>query len=277
MLEGKTILITGGNSGIGLVAATELAKMGAEIVLACRDTEKTADALKLINESAITPALNLSVDLASLQSVRDLAATFLHRYQRLDVLINNAGVFPRKQCFTEDGFEMQMGVNHLSHFLLTNLLLDCIKASAPSRIISVSSMMHKKGELKFETMKGFEKYSSSVAYNQSKLANVMFAMELAKQLEGTRVTSNVLHPGGVATDITRDLPWLIRKIIGLMFVPPEKGAQTTIMLASKETLADTNGKYYDQCELADYSQLADDEVLRQKFWQVSAELVGLPA
>ena len=274
-MEGKRILITGGNSGIGLVAACELAKQGAEIVLACRDSEKTAEALKVIGEGASVAPVNLPVDLASQQSVRDLATNFLGKYDRLDVLINNAGVFPPKQRLTEEGLEMQMGGNHLAHFLLTNLLRDCLKASAPARIVSVSSALHKKSEMDFESFRGFEKYNSSTAYNQSKLANVMFAMELAERLDGTGVTSTVLHPGAVSTDIIRDLPWLLRKIIGFMFMSPEKGALTTIMLASDPALEGVSGKYYDQCELADYSPLGDDQEKRKRLWDISAELTGL--
>jgi NAD(P)-dependent dehydrogenase (short-subunit alcohol dehydrogenase family) len=252
-----------------------LARQGAEVVLACRDTEKTAKALEVINEGATIPAVNLPVELANLQSIRDLAANFLDSYDRLDVLINNAGLFPPKQRWTDDGFEMQFGVNHLAPFLLTNLLLDCLKASAPSRIVTVSSTLHKKGKVDFDAIRGYEKYSGQVAYNASKLCNVLFALELAKRLEGTGVTSNVLHPGAVATDIVRDLPWVLRKIIGFMFIDPEKGAKTTIMLASDPSLADVTGKYYDQCELARYSPQADDQALRTRLWDVSAELVGL--
>ena len=274
-MEGKRVLITGGNSGIGIVTARELAKQGAEVVLACRDTAKTADALKVINAGASTPAVNLLVELDDLGSVRDLAANFLGRYDRLDVLINNAGVFPPKQRMTVDGFEMQMGVNHLSHFLLTNLLLDCLKASAPSRVVTVSSKLHSGGKIDFDVFKGYDKYNSQVAYNGSKLANVLFAVELAKRLEGTDVTSNVLHPGAVSTDIIRDLPWVLRKIIGMIFISPEKGALTNIMLASDPTLAETTGEYYDQGELMDYSSQADDRALCKKLWDVSAELTGL--
>ena len=274
-MDGKRVLITGGNSGIGIVAATELAKQGAEVVLACRDTQKTADALQVINAQARIPAVNLPVELANLESIRELAATFLERYDRLDVLINNAGLFPAKQRKTDDGFEMQFGVNHLAPFLLTNLLLDCLKASAPSRIVTVTSMLHKKGKVDFDAIRGYENYSSQAAYNASKLCNVLFAVELARRLEGTGVTSNVLHPGAVATDIVRDLPWVLRKIIGLIFISPEKGARTTIMLASDPALADVTGKYYDQCELAQYSRQADDEALRTRLWDLSAELVGL--
>ena len=274
-MEGKRVLITGGNSGIGIVTARELAKQGAEVVLACRDTAKTTAALSLINAGASSPAVNLPVELDNLESVRNLAINFLSRYDSLDVLINNAGVFPPKQRMTVDGFEMQMGVNHLSHFLLTNLLLDCLKASAPARIVTVSSKLHKAGEIDFDVFKGYEKYNSQSAYNSSKLANVLFGVELARQLEGTSVTSNVLHPGAVSTDIIRDLPWLLRKIIGMIFISPEKGALTNIMLASDPALSETNGKYYDQCELTDYSSQADDGSLCGKLWDVSAELTGL--
>ena len=137
-MEGKRVLITGGNSGIGLITARELASMGAEIVLACRDSAKTEEALKTIGGGASIQPTNLPVELANLSSVRSLGASFLDRYDRLDVLINNAGIFPSKQQMTDDGFEMQIGVNHLSHFLLTHLLLDCLKSSSPARIISVS-------------------------------------------------------------------------------------------------------------------------------------------
>lgn len=274
-MQNKRVLITGGNSGIGIVAATELARQGAEIILACRDSAKTSAALEQINAVATAPAVNLPVDLASLASVRSLAAEVTNRYDRLDVLINNAGLFPPKQKLTEDGFEMQIGVNHLAHFLLTNLLLDLLKASAPARIISVSSMLHKKGRIDFDSFKGVDKYNAQAAYGQSKLANVLFALELAQRLAGTGVTSNVLHPGAVATDIVRDTPWLVRKIIGLMFIAPEKGAKTTIMLASDPALEDTTGKYYNQCELDTYSDQGNDQALRERLWEVSAAATGL--
>ena len=270
-MQGKT----GGNSGIGLVTAQTLAKQGAEVVLACRDSEKTTQALAKINAGATTPAVNLAVDLADLAAVRTLADRFLSSYDRLDVLLNNAGIFPAKQQFTQDGFEMQFGVNHLAHFLLTHLLLDCLKNSAPARIITVTSMLHKKGVLDFDSFKGFEKYNAQQAYNQSKLANVMFGVELAKRLEGTSVTSNVLHPGAVATDIVRDLPWLVRTVIGWFFISPEKGAQTNIQLASDPALAQVTGKYYNQGREEAYAAAADDEALRKKLWGFSAEAVGL--
>ena len=267
-MKGKRVLITGGNSGIGKVAALELAKLGADVVLACRPSEKTEAALAEIGAHGAVS--NLPVDLASLGSVRDLATTFLERYDRLDVLINNAGTFPAKLRLTEDGFETQFGVNHLAHFLLTTLLLECLTASAPARVVTVTSKLHKKGAIDFDNLRGEKKYNPRVAYGQSKLANVLFAVELAKRLEGTGVTSNLLHPGAVRTDIMRELPWLIRTAVNLMFIDTARGAQTTIMLASDPTLAGVTGKYYDQCKPDSYAEVANDDALRSRLWEVSA-------
>ena len=274
-MKGKRVFITGGNSGIGLVAASELAKQGAEIVLACKPSKKTDLAVSFLNSASSVPVINLDVDLASLESVRNLAARFLEKYDSLDVLINNAGIFPPKQRFTLDGFEMQFGVNHLSHFLLTNLLMDCLEKTSPSRVITVSSMLHKKGEIAFDSFRGYEKYNSSLAYNNSKLCNVLFALELASRKVDSGVTSNVLHPGAVSTDIVRDLPWVVRKIIGMMFMSPEKGAKTTVMLASDPSMEKETGNYYDQTKLDECSPLGHDKELRKSLWDQSAELVNL--
>ena len=274
-MRGKRVFITGGNSGIGLVTASELAKRGAEIVLACKPSKKTDLAVSSLNSVSSVPVINLEVDLASLESVRNLAAQFLEKFDSIDVLINNAGIFPPKQKFTEDGFEMQFGVNHLAHFLLTNLLLDCLERNSPSRVITVSSMLHKKGEIAFESFRGYEKYVSSDAYNNSKLCNVLFALELAARKAGSGVTSNVLHPGAVSTDIVRDLPWIVRKIIGILFMSPEKGAKTTVMLASDPTLEKQTGNYYNQTKLEECSPLGHDRELRNLLWEQSVELVNL--
>lgn len=266
-MDGKRVLITGGNSGIGKVTAIELAKLGAEVVLACRESEKTNTALQEIG--AHGEVANLPVDLASLASVRNLAEAFLERYDRLDVLINNAGTFPAKLTLTEDGFETQFGVNHLAHFLLTNLLLGRLKESAPSRVITVTSKLHKNGAMDFESFRGEQKYSAQKAYGQSKLANVLFAVELAERLAGTGVTSNMLHPGAVRTDIMREMPRFLRSLINLFFIDVEKGARTSIMLASDPALATTNGAYFDQCERDDYADVAKDKGLRERLWSES--------
>ena len=266
-MEGKRVLITGGNSGIGKVTAIGLAKLGAEVILACRDSGKTAAALTEIG--AHGSVVNLPVDLSSLGSVRNLSSTFLDRYDRLDVLINNAGTFPSKLTLTDEGFEAQFGVNHLAHFLLTSLLLDCLKASAPSRVITVTSKMHKNGKLDFDSFRGETKYNAQAAYGQSKLANVLFAVELAERLEGSGVTSNMLHPGAVRTDIMREMPWLVRSVVNLFFIDVAKGAKTSIMLASDPALSSTSGKYYDQCEPDSYADVATDKALRERLWQES--------
>jgi len=266
-MEGKRVLITGGNSGIGKVTAIELAKLGAEVILACRDSGKTAAALSEIG--AHGSVVNLPVNLSSLASVRNLASEFLTRYDRLDVLINNAGTFPSKLTLTDEGFEAQFGVNHLAHFLLTSLLLDCLKASAPSRVITVTSKMHKNGKLDFDSFRGETKYNAQAAYGQSKLANVLFAVELAERLEGSGVTSNMLHPGAVRTDIMREMPWLVRSVINLFFIDVAKGAKTSTMLASDPAFSSTSGKYYDQCEPDNYADVARDKTLRERLWQES--------
>jgi len=271
-MKGKRVLITGANSGIGKVTAIELAKLGAEIVLACRDSDKTRAALDEIR--AHGNAENLPVDLASLTSVRKLAATFLARYDRLDVLINNAGTFPARLRLTDDGFEAQFGVNHLAHFLLTSELLDCLRASAPSRVVTVTSKLHKNGTIDFASFRGATKYNAQRAYAQSKLANVLFAVELARRLEGSGVTSNLLHPGAVRTDIMRELPWLLRSAINLFFIDVEQGARTSIMLASDPALESVSGRYFEQCEPAQYAPLADDAELARRLWEESATMVA---
>ncbi|MBH80379.1 MAG: short-chain dehydrogenase [Gammaproteobacteria bacterium] len=266
-MQGKRVLITGGNGGIGKVTAVELAKLGAEVVVASRESQKTTDAMAEISSHG--SAVHLPVDLASLASVRALARTFLDRYDRLDVLINNAGVFPLKLTLTEDGVEAQFGVNHLAHFLLTMELLDCLKASAPSRVVTVTSKLHKGGAIDFDNLRGEGKYSAQSAYGQSKLANVLFGVELARRLEGTGVTSNLVHPGAVRTDIMRSLPGFIRWLVNLRFIPVEEGAKTSVMLASDPSFEAVTGAYYDQCEADTCADTANDDALRARLWSES--------
>ncbi len=272
-MKDKVVLITGGNSGIGKVTAKDLAKRGATVFLACRDSPKTQAALAEINSTATVPVENLAVELASLSSVRKLIGQCQSKFDQLDVLINNAGVFPMKQQLTEDGFEMQFGVNHLAHFLLTQGLLENLKKCDQARVITVSSTLHKKGVIDFDSFKGEKPYNSQIAYGQSKLANLLFSVELAKRLEGTGVTSNALHPGAVRTDIVRELPWIVRQVIYLMFIGVEKGAQTNIQLATDEALSAVTGKYFDQTKLAECSPQADDTELRERLWAESERLV----
>ncbi len=271
-MQGKRVLITGANGGIGKVTAMELAKLGAVVVVAARDSEKTRAAMQEI--AAHGNAEHLPVDLASLDSVRALARAYLERHDRLDVLINNAGVFPVKRTLTQDGFEAQFGVNHLAHFLLTNELLNALKASAPSRVVTVTSKLHKNGAIDFASFRGEGKYSAQKAYGQSKLANVLFAVELAERLADTGVTSNALHPGAVRTDIMRSVPGVLRWLINLSFINVQEGAKTSIMLASDPALETVTGQYYDQCEPDAYSDLALDKTLRHRLWEESVAMTS---
>lgn len=275
-MQGKTVLITGGNSGIGKIAAIELAKKGAQVVLACRASDKTDAAVADIKKlSANHLVAALPVDLSSLQSVRELAQLFLTQYDRLDVLLNNAGVFPLKKQLSVDGYELQFAVNHLSHFLLTDLLRDRLIQSQPARIINVSSTLHLKGKIDFDSFAEAGGYDMQKAYGQSKLANVIFTRSLAQRLRGSGVTVNCLHPGAVSTDIVRHMPWPIRWLLKLLFTTPEKGAKTSVLLASAPTLLSNTGEYYDQEKLTDYSPLADDKELCERLWQCSEQMVGI--
>ena len=203
-MDGKTVIITGANTGIGKETALDLANRGARVIVACRDEKKATIAVddikkKTKNQNVIFKKL----DLASLASVRQFSEEILQEEEHIDVLINNAGVMYPPYTLTEDGFELQFGVNHLGHFLLTNLLLDRIKQSTPSRIVNVSSLAHSYGYLDFDDMMWTKEYKRTPAYGRSKLANIMFTRELAKRLEGTGVTTYSLHPGSVNTELQR--------------------------------------------------------------------------
>ena len=275
-MTGKTVLITGASAGIGKETAAELAARGAHLVLACRDLEKAASARAEI--LARTPAARVDVvplELGSLRSVRACAEKVLAGYARIDVLINNAGVFPPDFRPTEDGFESQIGVNHLGHFLLTNLLLDKLATSAPARVVTVSSMMHAGGKIDFASFRKPEKYSAMAAYRQSKLANILFANELGRRLATRGVTSTSLHPGGVATEIARDSPLWMRAFMRVAGTTPAKGARTSIFLASSPEVEGVTGEYFVSCKPAKTDPLAGDRALAKRLWDESASLVGL--
>jgi NAD(P)-dependent dehydrogenase (short-subunit alcohol dehydrogenase family) len=275
-MTGKTVLITGANTGIGKATASELAARGARVALLCRDPAKAEAARTEIR--ARTPAAQvdvLSLDLRSLASVRSCAKAVLEAYSRVDVLLNNAGVVPSTLRLTADGFEEQIGVNHLGHFLLTNLLLERLAASAPARVVTVSSMMHAGGAIDFASFRGPAKYDAIAAYRQSKLANILFANELARRVATRGVTSNSLHPGGVATEIMRDANWLIRVGMGLVGASPEKGARTSVQLASAPELERATGKYFVSQREKQPDPAALDEAMAERLWGESAKLVGL--
>jgi retinol dehydrogenase-12 len=277
VMDGKTVVLTGANTGIGKQTTLELAKRGARVVMACRDMER-GEAARTELLAATDGRGDLEVrelDLASLASVRDFAEKANADLARIDVLINNAGIFPQKASKTVDGFEAQFGVNYLGPFLLTNLLLDKLRASAPSRIVHLTSMLHTKGTIDFDSFQGEKPYKASIAYNQSKLANIVFSNELGRRLEGTGVTSNAVHPGAIATDITRDLPWIVQKIVGLMFKDVAYGAKGPLLVATDPTLADATGRYWKESTERTPSDEAMDPAVAARLWEASARLCEL--
>ncbi|KAM4572377.1 retinol dehydrogenase 13-like [Odontesthes bonariensis] len=282
-LDGKTILITGANTGIGKETAVDLAKRGARIILACRDMDRANKAAQDVRKrSGNDNVIVKKLDLASLESVRHFAKDILANEQRLDVLINNAGVMSCPQWKTEDGFEMQFGVNHLGHFLLTNCLLDLIKKSAPSRIVNVSSLAHERGQIYFDDINQEKDYRPWKSYAQSKLANVLFTRELSKRLQGTGVATYSLHPGIIRTELGRhfwpNIPLWKRVVytpLSFLIKSPKEGAQTTIYCAVDENLQNESGLYYSDCApKATAPQALDDEAAK-KLWDLSASMVGL--
>jgi NAD(P)-dependent dehydrogenase (short-subunit alcohol dehydrogenase family) len=275
-MTGRTVLITGASTGIGKATASELCARGAELVLACRDRAKAEAARSEV--LARTPAGKVSLvdlQLGSLASVRACAREVLERFPRLDVLINNAGVFPPNLRLTADGFEEQIGVNHLGHFLLTQLLLERLLASAPARVVTVSSMMHAGGKIDFASFRAPAKYNAMAAYRQSKLANILFANELARRTAGRGLTSNSLHPGGVATEIARDANLLMRVGMKLVGTTPQKGARTSVYLAADPAVQHVSGKYFVSCQEKSPAPAALDVGLARALWDESAKLVGL--
>ncbi|KAM4602543.1 retinol dehydrogenase 13 isoform 2-T2 [Polymixia lowei] len=282
-LDGKTVLITGANTGIGKETAMDMACRGARVILACRDMTKAYIAADEIRQqSGNGNVVVKKLDLASLQSVRDLAKDVQKNEQRLDILINNAGIMMCPKWKTEDGFEMQFGVNHLGHFLLTNCLLDLLKKSAPSRIVIVSSLAHKKGHIHFDDINFDKDYQREKSYRQSKLANVLFSRELAARLQGTGVTTYSLHPGVIRTELGRYLfPTLAlwKRIVAqpllMLIKTPWEGAQTTIYCAVEESLENVTGLYYCDCVSKEPAPQALDDITARKLWDLSASMVGL--
>jgi NAD(P)-dependent dehydrogenase (short-subunit alcohol dehydrogenase family) len=279
-MKNKTIIVTGATSGIGRITALELAKKGATVVLAVRNESKAKRAVANIRQEAGYDRVDyLIVDFASQASIRQMAAIFLTRYDRLDILINNHGKVNILRRETADGIEETFAVNHLGYFLLTNLLLERIIQSAPARIINISSGSHRDGRIDFDNLQLQEGYSWNRAYGNSKLANILFTIELAERLERTAVTANSLHPGWVATNIgANNVPIfgrLGKAIINLTAISPEKGAETTLYLATSPDVANVSGQYFYKCKPARPTAAAQDKAVARRLWEVSERLVGL--
>jgi retinol dehydrogenase-12 len=273
-LQGKNVLITGANTGIGRVTARELALQGAHVYVAGKSKERTQPLMDEVN--AIPGAGHiewLALDLANLDSVRACAAEFLARGVPLHILINNAGVAADKGR-TQDGFEMAFGVNHLGHFLLTELLLDRIKASAPARIVTVSSRAHYRS--KAFDWDALKKQTNTLTaldeYAQSKLANLLFSAELGRRLQGSGVTTYSLHPGVVATDVWRHVPWPLKPLLRFAgMITPDEGAKTTLHCATAPALAGETGLYYDRCKPRTPSAMGQDVTLAAELWRKSEQ------
>lgn len=276
-LKNKTVLVTGATSGIGLEACVQLASMGADLVMVARDRAKgeaaTADVEK--RARARRPSLMLC-DFASQKSIRALVDELRKSRSRLHILVNNAGSVTANRELTEDGIERTFAVNHLGYFLLTNLLLDVLKKSAPARVVNVASINHLVATMDFDDL-GFEKgYFITNAYNRSKLGNVLFTRELARRLQGTGVTVNCLHPGAVSTNIWSHAAWWARPFLSiakLFMVAPKRGGDAIVFLATSPEVEGMTGGYYERNRLALPSRLARDDALAAKLWDVSAKMV----
>jgi NAD(P)-dependent dehydrogenase (short-subunit alcohol dehydrogenase family) len=251
------------------------------VIVVGRDRSRSEAVVAEIKQKSNNDAVDLMLaDLSSQASIRRLAEDLKDRYQQLHVLINNAGVFISKRTVTVDGIETTFAVNHLAPFLLTNLLLDVLKASAPARIINVSSSGERLGILNFDDLQGEGRYSGFRAYNQSKLAIILFTYELARKLEGTGVTVNCVHPGVVVTNLGRGSSGSFGLLLRLMrpfFSSPEKGAETSIYLASSPEVEGVSGKYFAKKAEAKSSERSYDAATARRLWQVSAEMTKLPA
>jgi retinol dehydrogenase 14 len=277
-MSGKVVLITGGTSGIGKATANALAAMGARVVVIGRDEERGERAVEEIRRGTGGEVSLMLADLAVQADIRRLAEEFRERHDGLDVLINNAGLVQSKRIETPDGIETQLAINHLASFLLTNLLLDLLKASAPSRIVTVSSDAHRWGKLDLDDLQSRKHYRGMQVYGTTKLANILFTRELAERLEGTGVMANAMHPGGVNTNFGNNqggpMSLLFRAFKPFMRTP-EQGADTLIYLASSPEVEGMTGKYVADRKMKVASDAAYDETLQKKLWEASEKLTGL--
>lgn len=278
-MKGKICLVTGATSGIGKATAVGLAGMGATVVIVGRNAVKTVAVVDEIKQRSGNNAVEALIgDLSVMAEVRRVAADFKAKYPRLDVLINNAGGLFWKRQVTADGFEKTWALNHLNYFLLTNLLLDTLKASGHARIVNVSSDSHKGARLDFDDLQSEKSYAGFTAYSRSKLANVVFSYELARRLAGTGVTVNVLHPGLVNTGFADNLGKVAAALYGFVMrfiaLTPEQGAQTSVYLASSPDVEGVTGQYWEKCKSLQSGKAAYDESTWGRLWDVSAKMVG---
>jgi len=279
VMAGKTVLVTGGSGGIGRATALGLAAMGAHLAITGRDRGRAEDAAGEIRTAGGGQVDVFVADLSCQSEVRRLAQEVLQTLARIDVLVNNVGGYWNTRHVTADGVERTFAVNHLAPFLLTNLLLDRLTASVHARVITVSSHAHTMGRIEFDDLQGARSYSGARAYNQSKLANVMFTYELSRRLHGKPVTANVLHPGVVSTAFGADDPATVQRVLIPFLRPfmrtPDQGAATSIHLASAPALERVTGRYFADRKPKTSFKASYDQAVAARLWQVSADLVGL--
>jgi retinol dehydrogenase 14 len=278
-MAGRTVLVTGGTSGIGRATALGLAAMGAHLAITGRDRERTQDAAAEIRATGGGVVDVFVADLSSQEQVRRLADEVLGTLPLIDVLVNNVGGYWNTRHVTADGLERTFALNHLAPFLLTNLLLDRLTQSAPARVVTVASNAQAMGRIDFDDLQGERDYSGARAYNQSKLANVMFSYELARRMAGSGVTANALHPGVVSTSFGAEDPGLTQRVLVPVMRPfmkdPAKGAATSIHLASSPALDTVTGRFFANSKPKKSSTRSYDQAAAGRLWQISADLVGL--
>jgi NAD(P)-dependent dehydrogenase (short-subunit alcohol dehydrogenase family) len=278
-MEDKVALITGGTSGIGKATATALAAMGAEVVVSGCNKERGEAAIEEIRDQSGSEKVSLVLaDLAVQAEVRGLAQAFRERHDRLDVLVNNAGIIQSKRTETPDGIESTLAVNHLAPFLLTNLLLDLLKESAPSRIVTVSSEAQRGAEIDFDDLQSERRYRAFRVYGMTKLANILFTYELAERLEGTGVMANCLHPGSVNTNFAnnnRSLGTLLFRAFKPFMRTPEQGADTAVYLAVSPEAGKMTGRYLTDRKVISSYEEPHDALAQKRLWEVSEELTNL--
>jgi NAD(P)-dependent dehydrogenase (short-subunit alcohol dehydrogenase family) len=276
----QTIQITGATSGIGRAAALELCRRGADLILVVRNREKGDAVVAELKSARPDAKIDLIVaDLSVLSDMRRAAGEVKARHRRLDVLINNAGIVSMQRRTTADGHEATFATNHLGYFVVTNLLLDLLKASAPSRIVNVASDAHRRGKIELDDLEHERRYFGMRVYEDSKLMNVLFTVELARRLEGSGVTANCLHPGVVATGYGTTegnvlFKWMV-KIAHPFMRSPEKGAETTVFLATSPEVARQSGGYYQDCKATRTSRRAQDLDMAKRLWDATAKLTGV--
>jgi NAD(P)-dependent dehydrogenase (short-subunit alcohol dehydrogenase family) len=278
-MAGKIVLVTGGTGGIGRATAAGLSAMGARLAITGRDRERAEHAAREIPAAGGARVDVFVGDLSSQSEVRRLAGEVLQTLPRLDVLVNNVGGFWNHRHITADGLERTFALNHLAPFLLTSLLLDRLKESVPARVVTVSSGAHARGRIDFDDLQSERSYSGQRAYSQSKLANVLFTYDLARRLQGSGVTANVLHPGVVATAFGAEDPGRTQRLLipfaRPFFKTPTQGAATSIFLASATDLEQVTGQYFANGKITRSSKRSYDEAVAARLWQVSADLVDL--